>query len=166
MTSDTYVECLVSKKPSTLMNFSKILLIMLCVAFALLGLTVNGIALFIAIAFGAGAYFVSLNVNIEYEYLYLDREICIDKIMGQTKRKRVATYEVDRMEILAPFRSYRLDDYKNRQCKDIDFSSGVEEQPDKRYVFYYEGNQKIIFEPSPEFVKAVYNVAPRKVFTD
>lgn len=166
MTSDTYVECLVSRKPSMGMKFLKVLLIMLCVAFALVGLSLTPIALLIAIAAGIGAYFVSLNASVEYEYLYLDREICIDKIMGQSRRKRVASYEVDRIEILAPFKSYHLDDYRNRQCKDIDFSSGMEEQPDKRYIFYYEGNQRIIFEPNDEFVKAVYNVAPRKVFKD
>lgn len=167
MNSDTYVECLVSRKPSALMKFLKILLIMLCVAFLFVGFAFGmPLAIFLVIPFGGLAYFVSLKANIEYEYLYLDREISVDRISGQSSRKRIATYEVDRMEIIAPIKSYHLDDYKNRQCKTVDYSSGIEGQPDKRYVFFYEGNTKIVFEPSEELIKAVYNVAPRKVFMD
>ena len=47
-----------------------------------------------------------------------------------------------------------------------DYSIGREEQPDKRYVMYYDGNQKIILSPSEELVKAVRSVSPRKVFLD
>lgn len=166
MTADTYVECLVARKSSPVMKFLRILLIMLCVAFGFLGLMGSLVALVLAILLGVGAYFVSANANIEYEYLYLDKEICIDKIMGQSRRKRVGTFGVDRIEVLAPITSYHLDDYKNRQAKEFDYSSGIVNQPDKRYVLFYEGNQKLILEPSVEFVKAVYNVAPRKVFTD
>ena len=168
MNNDTYVECLVGRKPSPLMKFLKLLLIMLAVAFALLGFATNvGIlGLIIGAVFGVLAYVVSMKADIEYEYLYLDREISIDRISGRSKRKRIATYEVDRIEILAPIKSYHLDNYKNRQTQVKDYSSGIEEQPDKRFVFYYEGNLKVIFEPSEEFVKAVRNIAPRKVFKD
>ncbi len=81
MNSETYVECLVARKPSTPMKFLKILLIMLAVAFIFLGLLGYFVAMLLGIVFGVGAYFVSQLVLIEYEYLYLDREITIDKIM-------------------------------------------------------------------------------------
>ena len=48
----------------------------------------------------------------------------------------------------------------------MDYSIGVEKQPDERYVIYYEGNKKLILSPTKEFVEAVKNVAPRKVFMD
>ena len=166
MNSDTYVECLVAHKSSPIMKFLKILLIMLAVAFVFLGLLGTFAALILGIVFGGLAYFVSQQCTIEYEYLYLDREISIDRIMARSKRKKVATFDVEKMEILAPINSYHLDDYKNRQIKPTDYSSGVAKQPDRRYVFFYEGQKKVILEPSSEFVKAVYNVAPRKVFTD
>ena len=164
--SETYVECLVKPEPPLLPRFLRIVLIMLTVVFGFLTLLGIGMALLVAILAGVGAYFAHLNADVEYEYLYLDREISVDKIMAQTRRKRVATFEVERMEILAPLKSYRLDNYKNRTCKEIDFSVRREEQPDRRYVMYYEGNQKIILSPSEEMLKAIRNVAPRKVFTD
>lgn len=167
MTSDTYVECLVSRKPSALLKFLQILLIMLTIAFFLLGfLYIGWLGLILALILGILAYTVYLRSDIEYEYLYLDREITVDRISAKTKRKRVATYGIDRMEILAPIKSYHLDNFKNRKTTDKDFSSGVESQPDKRYVMYFEGSDRVILEPSEEFVKAVANVAPRKVFKD
>ena len=36
----------------------------------------------------------------------------------------------------------------------------------KVYVWAYEGGEKIVFNPSEEMIKALRNVAPRKIFTD
>ena len=55
--------------------------------------------------------------DLEYEYLYLDKELSVDKIMAKSKRKRVGTYSLDRMEVFAPVYSYHLDNFKNRQVK-------------------------------------------------
>ena len=120
----------------------------------------------VGIAFGVAAYFVNLHANLEYEYLYVDRELTVDKVMNKSRRKRVAVYEVGKMEILAPIKSWHLDNYKNRQDKVVDYSSGEEKQPDRRYVFFYDGQKKVILEPNLELVKAIAVVAPRKVFTD
>ena len=122
-------------------------------------------ALVLAVVTGIASYFVYLNADLEYEYLYLDKEITIDKVMAKSKRKKAATYDVERMEILAPVKSYHLDDYRNRTMKTVDYSSGTAED-DKKYIMVYEGNIKVILEPSLEMVKAIQTVAPRKVFTD
>lgn len=164
--SETYVECLVKSRPGTAGQLGKIVLWMLTAAFAVLMVLGFWPGFFIALATGFGAYFVGMRTDLEFEYLYLDKEITVDKVMAKTKRKRVAVYSVDRMEIFAPIHSYHLDNYKNRQCKVLDYSIRTEEQPDLRYAMYYEGGQKIILSPSPELVKAMKNVAPRKVFTD
>lgn len=164
--NDTYVECLVAKGVSTGAKLLRILLVVFTVVFALIGMIGFIIALPVALVFGFAAWFVYMHTNTEYEYLYLDKEIKVDKILNKSKRKRAGVYEVERMEILAPLNSYHLDNYKNRQVKVIDYSSGKAKQPEVRYAFYYDGGEKIILEPSPEFVKAVQNIAPRKVFMD
>lgn len=164
--SETYVECLVSKGVSTGAKFLRILLVMLTAAFAMLGMVGFVIALVVALVLGGVTWFVYMNTDTEYEYLYLDREIKVDKIMNKSKRKKQGTFEIERMEIFAPVNSYRLDNYKNRQVKVLDYSSGKERQPETRYALYYEGGKKLILEPTAEFVRAVQNVAPRKVFTD
>ncbi len=165
--SDAYVECLVKAKSSMLGKFFKYLLIVLTVILVILmALTMNVIILLLAVAAGVGAYFVNMFTDLEYEYLYLDKELTIDKVMAKTKRKRVAVYQLDRMEILAPVRSYHLDNFKNRTVKEKDYSIGYEEKPDLRYAMYYEGGEKLVLSPSPEMIKVMKNAAPRKVFND
>lgn len=164
--SDVYVECLVKAKQSAGGKFLKVLLITLTVIFGLLTLIGIALALIAAVITGVGAYFVNLYTDIEYEYLYLDKELTVDKVMAKTKRKRVGTYSVDRIEVVAPIKSYHLDNFKNRTVKEKDYSIGEAQQPDKRYVIYYEGGEKLILSPSEELVKVLRNVAPRKVFMD
>lgn len=164
--SDVYVECLVKAKPQLAMKLLRILAVVLTVLFAVSILFVGFLGLILALVAGAGAYFAGLQADVEYEYLYLDKELSVDKVMAKTKRKKVATFSLSKIEIMAPYRSYRLDDYKNRKVTVRDFSIGEELKPDLRYVFYYEGSVKVVFSPSEELVKAMKNVAPRKVFTD
>ena len=167
MMSETYVECLVKKKTSSGMMFLRMLTIAMAVAFLFAGLFLFILqALLVGLAMAVAAYFVYMNTDLEYEYLYLDKEITIDKVMAKTKRKGVTKYEIESMEILAPIKSWHLDEYKNRTVKTVDYSSGVENQPDMRYAMYYDGGIRVILEPSMDMVKAIKNIAPRKVFTD
>lgn len=163
--SDVYVECLVPAKASGLVKVLKVVLLILTVLF-FFAMLVFPVAILLAIASGVGFYFANLNSKVEYEYLYLDRELTVDKILSQTKRKRVAVYSIDRMEIFAPINSWHLDSFKNRNVKIVDYSVGQELQPDLRYAMYYEGGVKMILSPSEAMVKALKNVAPRKVFND
>ena len=163
--NETYVEWMVKKKAPAYMVLLKFVLIILTVCLVLVGMIFMPLML-VGIAFGVAAYFVNLHANLEYEYLYVDRELTVDKVMNKSRRKRVAVYEVGKMEILAPIKSWHLDNYKNRQDKVVDYSSGEEKQPDRRYVFFYDGQKKVVLEPNLELVKAIAVVAPRKVFTD
>ena len=167
--SDAYVECLVKAKTSTVAKLGKTLLITLTVIFILAIVVLPPVMIFAfigALITGVGAYFLNLFTDLEYEYLYLDKELTVDKVMAKSKRKRIATYQLDRIEILAPVRSYHLDNYKNRNTKDKDYSIGEVLQPDRRYAMYYEGGEKILLSPSEELIKVMKNVAPRKIFSD
>ena len=156
--SDSYVECLVKAKQPTWAKILKVLLVVLTVLCCLL-MFVFIIFLPIALVAGVGAYFLNM-------YTDLEKELSVDKIMAKSKRKRVGTYSVDRMEVFAPVFSYHLDNYKNRQVKEKDYSIGEVLQPDGRYAMYYEGGEKIIFSPNEELVKVLKSVAPRKVFSE
>lgn len=163
--NETYVEWMVKKKTPAYMVVIKFVFIILTVFLVLAGMIFIP-AMLVGIAFGVGTYFINLHANLEYEYLYVDKELTVDKVMAKSRRKRVAVYDIGKMEILAPIKSWHLDNYKNRQDKCVDYSSGEEKQPDHRYVFFYDGKQKVIIEPNLEMVKAIAFVAPRKVFTD
>lgn len=164
--SETYVECLVARKPSLVLTFLKFFLIMMAVVMLLLGLTGYVVPLILGIVAGVGAYFATMNANIEYEYLYVDKEVSIDKVLAKSRRKKAGTYSVEQMEILAPLNSHRLDSYKNRDAKTVDFSSGIAAQPERRYMMVCNGGTRVILEPNEALIKAIQTVAPRKVFTD
>lgn len=153
------------KKDSGVHDPLKILTIMLTVCFVLLGFFLLP-AMIIAVLLGVAAYFVYLNSDVEYEYLYVDKELTVDKVMAKSRRKRVATYDLGKIEILAPIKSWHLDNYKNRTDKTVDYSSGEEKQPDRRFAFFYDGKQRVLIEPNEEMIKAMQTVAPRKVFKD
>ena len=138
---------------------------MLTVCFVLLGFFLLP-AMIIAVLLGVAGYFVYLNSDVEYEYLYVDKELTVDKVMAKSRRKRVATYDLGKIEILAPIKSWHLDNYKNRTDKTVDYSSGEEKQPDRRFAFFYDGKQRVLIEPNEEMIKAMQTVAPRKVFKD
>ncbi len=163
--NETYVEWLVKRKTPAYMTLLKILTIMLTVCFVLLGFFLLP-AMIIAVLLGVAAYFIYLNSDVEYEYLYVDKELTVDKVMAKSRRKRVATYDLGKIEILAPIKSWHLDNYKNRTDKTVDYSSGEEKQPDRRFAFFYDGKQRVLIEPNEEMIKAMQTVAPRKVFKD
>lgn len=120
----------------------------------------------ILIVLGVVDYFVFQWTDIEYEYLYLDKEITVDKIMAKTRRKRVTTIDVNKVEIMAPEKSHQLDSFRNRQTKLVDLSAGHDLPEQKLYWVIYEGNQKILMNLTEDFVKTIKGIAPRKVFVD
>ncbi|MDR0964363.1 MAG: hypothetical protein LBM60_07085 [Clostridium sp.] len=157
---------MVKAKRTNKATYLRLFLSMLAVAMLIMSLIVLSLLLVAAIACGIAAYLVSYYTNLEYEYTYVDRELTIDRIASRAKRKRIAVYTLDRMEIFAPIKSYHLDGYKNRQVKTLDYSVGEQLQPDLRYSLYYEGNVRLILSPSEDLIKVMKNAAPRKVYTD
>lgn len=165
--NETYVEWLVKKKTPLFLTFLRYLFTILAAIAIFLGLMSFNIIIFIVgVLLGVAAYFTHMNSEIEYEYLYVDKELAIDKVLAKSKRKKLSRFELSKMEIVAPMKSHRLDSYKGRNYKTVDYSSHEEKQPEMRYVFYYEGQQMVIFEPNEELVKAMQFAAPRKVFMD
>ena len=56
-----------------------------------------------------------------------------------------------------------LKEYNGRELMVKDFSSRYASNAGKRYVLIYDGQKKVIFEPSDKLVEAIYMVSPRKV---
>lgn len=165
--SESYVECLVKAKGSMIFKVLQIVMYLVAVlGFCSMFLGTGVIGVLIVLAFGAGGYYVGMFSAVEYEYLYMDKELTVDRILAQSVRKRMATFTMERMEIMAPVHSHRLDDMKNRQVKTVDYSIGTEEKPDRRYAFYYEGGQRILISPSEEMIKIMKNANPRKVYSE
>lgn len=160
------IEVMVRKKTPIGMKVAQYVLVTLTVFLVLCSLILGIFGLLFAIAAGVGAYFVGMRSMIEYEYTYFDKELDVDVIYSMQKRKHLKTYDLSKLEVLAPKGSYHLDSYKNRQLKARDFSTHIAENDKNVYEMYIGGSDKVIFEPTPELVRTIANIAPRKVFTD
>lgn len=165
--NESYKELLVKKDKGAKETLTRVVCIVPTVLLGLWTFLTGNIILFtVVIVLGVLDYFVFQWTDIEYEYLYLDKEISVDKIMAKTRRKKVTTISVDKIEIMAPVKSYQLDSYRNRQVKEIDLSAGHDLPDQKLYWIFYEGNQKILMNLTEDFAKTIKGIAPRKVFTD
>ncbi len=118
-----------------------------------------------ALAFLLLSIFVGPKMEVEYEYLYVNGELDIDAIYSKQKRKRICSYDMEHLEVLAPAKSHALDSYLNRQgAKYDDYSSG--KAPEKSYilVFNEEKGQKMIeVELDDAIIADIRRIAPRKV---
>ena len=122
--TDTYQELLVQRKPS---QINKIM------GFTLVGLAVLSVisAIFVSLFFFIGAVVCGVisyviyfrRTVVEFEYTYMDKELRVDRIYNQSKRKQVDVFDLNKTEIIAPDDSFHLDNYKNRDVIVSDYST-------------------------------------------
>ena len=108
---------------------------------------------------------VTPKFDVEYEYLYVNGELDIDAIYSKQKRKRVGTYDMAELEILAPEKSHALDSYmNNKSIKMKDFSSGNPQA--KSYILIMNSDserQSVKVEIDDTIIQDIRRIAPRKV---
>lgn len=160
---ETYIEEMVGRKNSVVATGLKVVLGAICAGSVILGILGAGLFYSVALFAGLGIYFVFYLTGVEYEYLYVDKSLSVDKIIAKRTRKRVASFDLERMECCAPQGHDILKEYSGRVMDTKDFSSRYESNADKRYILIYDGQKKVIFEPSDKLVEAIYMVSPRKV---
>ena len=169
-----YGECLVKRKNTASGYAVKGMVIGLIVLFGLL-------AFYFMFAGAAAASFIMMllvvtgffiigylfpRFNVEWEYIFVDGQLDFDQVLGGAARKRKMRIDFEKLEILAPSNSHRLDSYKNMQMKVYDFSSLT--GADNYSMICHEGNNlvRIYFEPDEEMIKLMKTKSYRKVFSD
>ncbi|MCR5321968.1 MAG: DUF6106 family protein [Lachnospiraceae bacterium] len=164
-----YTEHYVKRAPSPLQRIGKIAMIAVSVLLLLFGIMLaSGILAFLGVVAIAASYFLMPMFNADYEYIFVDGQIDFDKISGGEKRKNMLRIDLDNIDIMAPEKSYRLDNYRNQQGLSIkDFTSNTE-GPDRYCIFISHNGEKMLikFEPSEKMIEFSKQKAPRKVFTD
>ena len=162
--NEVYFEIMVKKQIPPFRKILTLVSLILAVFFIVLGIMGIFAALFLGLVCAAAWYFLNLYQTVEYEYLYVDKELQIDRILGKTKRKRMETLDMSRLEVLAPEKSHQWDSYRVKKLTKKDYSSGNPENSKNVYVLVISGNV-VYFEPTLELVKTIQMIAPRKVFT-
>ena len=177
--NDSYSELLVKKEQTGKDKVIKFLLIGVIAATAVVGVIIP-LVWVLTLGLGIAAYFILPNLDLEYEYVYVNGELDIDKIMAKSKRKRVQSFDLAKMEsgelqmekakmeFMEPVNSHRMD-YQNHntKLKVLDFSSGNKEHkvyamiiPDEKEIC------KVLLEPDQTLLENIQKSCPRKVFMD
>ena len=166
--NDGYVELLVKKEQTMKDKLIKAVALLVVILMAAAGLFVSHMLLFVAAILGVAAYFLLPNLDLEFEYLYVNGELDIDRIASKTRRKRVKSLDLSKMEIMAPVKSSRMEHQNhNKNLKVYDYSSG--NQTHKIYAIILPTDRevcKILIEPDEKLIKSIEKNCPRKVFTD
>lgn len=166
--NDGYEEILVKKGKNAKDSFTKGMVYSVVGILTAVGIVFfNPIFLLAAVIMGILAYYLILpNLDIEYEYLYVAGDIDIDKIMAKRKRKTVASYPKDNLEVMAPTGSDHVAEYvKKGNVKDY-----TSQNPDIRtwtVVYNMEKSSEVVrLELTDEIAQDMRRYAPRQVFFD
>lgn len=164
--TNTYQELLIRQdenKANKFLGFAFIGLCVLSVVSAIL--LMKWYFLLGAVLCGILSYVVYFRRRIiEYGYTYLDKELRVDRIYNLQKRKKVEVFDLEKAEIVALSTSSSLDNYKNRQVQETDYSTSLPDTDElKAYVMYYEGKRKIWFSFNEDMIQAIRTGIPSKV---
>ncbi len=90
-----------------------------CVTF----LNIGGIQLLIAVAIFYGGYKLSVSFNREYEYTVTENFVDVDVIYNATNRKRLISFSMKDVLVIAPVKSDEYNKYASGDYKKIDAST-------------------------------------------
>lgn len=164
--SDLYQEILISRETPFINKIAKVAAYVVTAFFLFTGfLFMNIIFLIAGAAMAVCCYIFLPRLDVEYEYLYVNGELDVDAIYSKQKRKRIASYDMAELEILAPSTSHALDSYLNQQgAKVRDFTSRDPQAQSYTLVFSKEGKRDIIkVELNDTILGDIRRIAPRKV---
>ena len=161
--SDLYSELLVTRKPSGSDSVLRIGAYVLTGLAVIAGLIVHPLILILAVVLGVVDYFLIPRLSLEFEYLHVNDELDIDKIFSKSKRKKAASIDLNKMEVLAPLGSHQLDSYQN--AKTIDFSANdSENKPYAMIVADEKEQKKYLVQLDQRIFDNIKRRFPRKVF--
>lgn len=160
--NDVYVEQIVKKKPEKWSYLVEAICVILC--FVLLATVYSAIGVILLVAMIAATYFVFRYFKVEYEYLLISDELNIDKITARTSRKRVASYDMNKLEVIAKEESEELRVYDDRNLKVFDFTSNTV-KTGRTVMVIMDNNElvKVYIEPNARIIEGIKLTAPRKV---
>ena len=101
-------------------------------------------------------------LDLEYEYVFYNGDLEIDKVMGREARKHLLSVNIKEIDVLAPTGAQEVLGYQH--LKAIDYSTCTQGNQTYEMVIP-KGAEKvrIIFEPNEAMLKAMKDLAPRKV---
>ena len=118
----------------------------------------------ILIAVAVGLFFLKKNLFVEYEYAFTNGEIDIDKILEMKKRKRVLTFQIKDVEILAKESSDEINNFSNKPNKVLDLYP-TNYNGELFVAVLNKGAEKVMlrFVPDEKFLSLSFKYNPKAV---
>ncbi|MGN0159870.1 MAG: DUF6106 family protein [Lachnospiraceae bacterium] len=160
---DNYVEQIVTCRPPKSAGFIKVGLVVCCVL-SVLFILIPYVGFFLTAGVIVFTVIIFRSFDYEYEYSFMGGELDVDKIIQKSRRKRMNTFDFNRMELVAPIDSQEALRMEHGNYKTFDYTSNM---PDARvYVGYAMCNNELVricFEPNDKMLKELEYISPRKV---
>lgn len=164
MNQDIYAEWLVKRKTPGYVYIAVPAVVLACLIGLFLAFFTQWGVIATVLIF-VGCYFLVRTFKVEYEYVFVTNELDIDRILNQSRRKRAYRLQMENVELVAPWESHELDNFRNNPgFKLVDVSSGYAKH--KRYGIVYSesgNNTLFIFEPNDRILDVMHRCSPRKV---
>jgi hypothetical protein len=170
---EIFIEHLVKKQKTAKTSLQKASLyfaaLLLCIVAFLVCANIQAISflgIFLVAGIIYGTWYLSKSMNLEFEYILTNGTLDVDKIIAQSRRKRLVSIDLSNIEKMAPMIEKYKSDYTNQGIKKfIDAASG----DTKTEYFIKFSNDKfgislLRFNPDDRIIKGAFHAAPRKVF--
>lgn len=121
-----YKEYLIKRKKDIkeILLAALIYMVALVLSFAsLMFLNLGGLDLLLSVGCIYGGYRLSTSFNREFEYIVTDDCVDVDTIFNASKRKRLISFTMKDVEVIAPVKSDRYNAYSSGEYKEIDAST-------------------------------------------
>jgi hypothetical protein len=154
------------KRKNTIVTMALRFFMILGIVLGFLMLMYGGIFSIIGIVLIIVIVFMFPKLNVEYEYVFVDGQLDFDRITAKSKRKTMLRIDFEQVDIMAPINSHSLDEYKNIQCEQKDYSSREKSDSVYAIISSHGGKKlKILFEPNERMIGMIKQKSPRKVVT-
>ncbi|AFK85274.1 MULTISPECIES: DUF6106 family protein [Thermoanaerobacterium] len=166
---DIFIEKLVKKQRTSKDTLKALGLILasLVIVFFIIPLIpfVKGFLIFFIVAIPFFAYYVIKSQNIEYEYAYTNGELDVDRIVAESRRKRLLSVDCKDFEIVAKVSSDKYSDEYRKIPNKVEAVSSMA-SPDVYFAVFENGGKRTIlyFEPNDKMIEAMWKYIPRKFF--
>ena len=165
--NDIFVEQLVKRNSTTKDTVMKAGAFVLAFIITMAAFTfIPSFAMFIMIAAFFGAWFATSFFKIEYEYILTNGEMDIDCVYNKSRRKRLHTFRLSDVEIMAHIEDNNHKNSFNSAEQIKDFSSGETKENTFCLLVKLNGkNTKVIIEPNDNMMNNIKRyITPRKLF--
>jgi hypothetical protein len=159
--TELVIEQLVKRNENTTDKLKKTGLVLLT-AFAGFASFLIKYVILLTIALIIADYIIFRRMDIEYEYVFFNGDLDIDKIMSRELRKRMFSTNMKEVEIIAPTGNQAV--LCCQHIKELDYSVNNPEMTTYEMVTMYKGEKvRVKFNPNEKILKAMKDLAPRKV---